>query len=169
MRSTGMKVRIVSIAVKSRLRRGATNRVRMRKRVFRDNIILQKQEKSLIKKRKCSSWSKGEKKIGEFLGQNGIQFYAEFYFKDLKMSGKHKLLFYDFYIPKYNLCIEFDGEQHYTLKFRGKALENVRKYDFIKTAFCRSKGISLLRIPYTQFENIETLICNKIDRIDPVI
>ena len=41
---------------------------------------------------------------------NNIEFKKEKKFKDCK--DKYQLPF-DFYLPQYNLCIEFDGEQHF--------------------------------------------------------
>lgn len=57
--------------------------------------------------------SKGEKAIEFYLKNKNINFKREYKFNDCK----YKLpLPFDFYIEKYNLCIEFDGEQHYKSK-----------------------------------------------------
>ena len=60
----------------------------------------------------CShcNMSKGEVKIMIFLESNNIKFIRQFKFNDCKYI---KTLSFDFYIPKYNLCIEYDGEQHF--------------------------------------------------------
>lgn len=122
---------------------------------------------TLIAARKRSKRSKGELAICKFLGENHVTFYEEFFFKDFKLLNGRKALFFDFYIPKYNLCIEYDGEQHYTKVFNGQKLPNQERNDFYKNAFCHSKGINLLRIKYTDFDNIEDIICNKLDAISP--
>ena len=74
---------------------------------------------------------------------------------------------FDFYIPDKNLCIEFDGIQHFEpTRFNKKmtheeAIENynqqVIKYN-IKTNYCKNNDINLLRIPYTEFKNIESIL-----------
>lgn len=123
----------------------------------------------LIKRRKSSKFSKGEFEIANFLSKNGITFFCEFYFKELKILNKRKLLFFDFYIPDYRLCIEFDGQQHYTGMFYGKQLKNQSKNDFLKSAFCKKNSLNLLRIKYTDIKNIEDIICRKFDHICPII
>lgn len=56
---------------------------------------------------KCSS-SKGELFIWNFLKTNNIKFIEEKRFKECK--NKRPLPF-DFYLPEYNMCIEYDGRQ----------------------------------------------------------
>lgn len=110
-------------------------------------------------------FSKAELVIANFLKDNGVEFYSEFFFKEMMVNGKAKVLFFDFYIPEHNICIEFDGEQHYTGTFNGKKIQNQAANDFMKSAFCKKKGINLIRIKYTDFENIEKIICEKFDKI----
>lgn len=71
-------------------------------------MIITKKQERLINKRKNSSQSKCEVIISKFLTDNHIHFYTEFYFKEFSRAGKLKLLFFDFYIPFYKTCIEFD-------------------------------------------------------------
>lgn len=122
----------------------------------------------LIRMRKHSNFSKGELRVAEVLKGNGVEFFTEYFFSELKIVGKQKALFFDFFCPDYNLCIEFDGEQHYTEKFMGKKLENIKRYDFYKSTFCIRKGIHLLRIKYSDFDKIELLICQMFDKIQPL-
>lgn len=66
----------------------------------------------LKKNTKCPECnrSKGEQAIYNFLYSKNILFEEQINFKKLK--SKINLIF-DFYIPKYNICIEFDGIQHF--------------------------------------------------------
>ena len=100
--------------------------------------------------------SKGERKIRNFLEENNIHFEPQKKFKDCK--DKRELPF-DFYIPSFNLCIEYDGEQHFKeiLVFKNN-LENIKLHDNIKTKFCLKHKINLLRISYKQFNNIEHIL-----------
>jgi hypothetical protein len=50
--------------------------------------------------------SRGEKKVAEILTKNNIEFIREFTFSDLKDKSN---LFYDFYLPKHKLFIEYHG------------------------------------------------------------
>lgn len=113
---------------------------------------------------KCKE-SKGEREIDKVLTSLGIEFERQKRFKGCK--NKHSLLF-DFYTEEYNLCIEYDGEQHFkTVKvFAGKfGLARRVVHDVIKNKCCEDNDIYLLRIPYTKFDNIETIIKEKIDSI----
>lgn len=41
-----------------------------------------------------------------------------------------------------------------------------KKIDKIKTDYCKNNNINLLRIPYTEFDNIEKIIKNKLIELD---
>jgi very-short-patch-repair endonuclease len=93
--------------------------------------------------------SYGEKKIYDFLTENGIKFNHN---KSLlNCSHKSKLRF-DFYLHDYNLCIEYDGIQHTKPIdiFGGeKEFEKTKIRDEIKNLFCKLNGIKLIRLSYT--------------------
>ena len=103
--------------------------------------------------------SKGERKVRFFLKNYNINYEKEKRFDDCKYK---KSLPFDFYLPQYNLCIEYDGEQHFTPKTFGgkiskeklyKQFKLCQKRDAIKNNYCKQKGINLLRIKYN--ENVE--------------
>ena len=74
---------------------------------------------------------------------------------------------YDFYLPDYNLFIEYDGEQHFMpIGFFGGEEEFKRRqeHDKIKNKYCEDNHINLLRIPYWE-QNIETIINNHLQRL----
>ena len=57
--------------------------------------------------------------------------------------------------------IEYDGEQHFHAidAFGGeRRLKGTQRRDAIKTKYCADNGIPLLRIPYTEFDNIEAIV-----------
>jgi len=61
-------------------------------------------------------------------------------------------LSFDFYLPDYNLCIEYDGEHHFRpIKYFGgeMSFKKIKIKDEIKTKFCKDNNIKLLRIKYT--------------------
>jgi len=101
----------------------------------------------------CCEKSKGETKIRIFLINNNISFEQEKRFKECR--DKNPLPF-DFYLPQYNLCIEFDGEQHFKpFAFNSRKvsddiklenLKKVQKHDQMKNDYCKKNGITLLRI-----------------------
>ena len=70
-------------------------------------------------------------------------------------------LLFDFYLPSYNVCIEFQGEQHYKIDFHmqvgklskeeaTKALLLQQRRDQIKRNYCKEHTIALLEIKYDQ-------------------
>lgn len=106
----------------------------------------------------CCQESQGERQIRQWLEKNNIIYIYQNPFDDCKDK---KALPFDFYLSAYNLCIEFDGRQHFEpIDFAGKGEEwaqkqfqITQKHDAIKTEYCEKNNIRLLRIPY--FKNIE--------------
>ena len=80
---------------------------------------------------------------------------------------------FDFYLPQYNLFIEYDGEQHFkptryytqTEEEMMQAFKKTQEHDRIKNKYCEDNQINLLRIPYWEKENIETIINNHLQRL----
>jgi len=98
--------------------------------------------------------SAGEKRIRKFLEFNGIDFIQEKRFTDCRDK---KPLPFDFYLPQYNLIIEFDGQHHFEENmFNNHVI--TQKHDEIKNQYCQSKNINLLRIPYWEGHNIEDVL-----------
>lgn len=93
---------------------------------------------------KCKS-SKGEKQIEQWLKEHNIEFIPQKRFKDCKNKS---LLPFDFYLPKTNICIEYDGIQHFYPTFGSKAFELTKINDKIKNKYCKSNDIRLIRIKY---------------------
>ena len=116
---------------------------------------------------KCNE-SKGEKEISNILNSLNIKYTPQKRFKDCKYKNT---LPFDFYIhnKKSKLLIEFDGEQHFESVeiFGGEdALKDTQFRDKIKNDFAKEKDIPLLRIPYTEQDNIESILTNKLKELD---
>ncbi len=86
------------------------------------------------------------------------------------------LLSYDFYLPQYNLLIEYQGKQHYEpIDFAGKgeewALEQfqgVQIRDQIKRDYCKKNNIILIEIPYWDYNNIESILSQELNLTIPI-
>lgn len=104
--------------------------------------------------------SRAEYRIATFLEKNNVNFIQEKYFEDCK--DKQALLF-DFYLPDYNLCIEFDGQQHFEPKFGIDSFVTTKLHDAMKDNYCRWNKIDLLRISYLEGNNIEQIISEKLN------
>lgn len=101
---------------------------------------------------KCNI-SKGEKIVANWLDEYNILYEYQKMFDDCK--NIHSLSF-DFYLPKYNICIEYNGKQHYEpVDYFGgqKTFEKQVLRDNIKREYCKNNNIGLLEIPY--YKNID--------------
>lgn len=111
---------------------------------------------------KCNQ-SKGENQIELILKNNNILFLSQYKF--IKCKRKSQLPF-DFYLPDYNICIEYQGVQHYVpIDFAGrgevwanKLLKENQIKDQIKRDYCKSNNINLIEIPYWNFDSIEEIL-----------
>lgn len=106
---------------------------------------------------KCNE-SKGEKAIAEYLSNHKIKYLKEYSFDDC--SYKRKLRF-DFYLVDFNVCIEFQGKQHFVSVdyMGGKNDFHMRKIrDNIKRDYCKRNNIELIEIPYNQIHNIDEIL-----------
>ncbi len=109
--------------------------------------------------------SKGEEKISQILNKYNIIFKKEKTFNDCINSDTNNKLRFDFYLPDYNCCIEYDGEQHFNTPkgwWTYYSLQDRQKLDNLKNQYCLKKGIYLVRIPYWEYDNIENIIKNTI-------
>lgn len=110
------------------------------------------------------SLSKGEKKILEWLRSNEIKHFTQYTFDGL-VGVKGGSLSYDFYLPKNNLLIEFQGEQHYKpcqIFGSDSKFEIQRIHDERKRQYAKLHNISLLEISYKDFKNIDSILQEKI-------
>lgn len=99
-------------------------------------------------------------RIANYLTKNKIQFVQEYSFSDLKGDKNYPLRF-DFYLPNYNILIEYDGIQHFQDGFFTNSLTH--KYDSLKNTYCKEKGYTLIRISYKSYNEIESILKEKLD------
>jgi len=114
--------------------------------------------------KKCNN-SKGENRIDEILNIKNITHFPQWKFKDCKHINE---LPFDFYLPNYNLCIEYQGRQHYEpVDIFGGDKQYIKQvtHDKIKRDYCIENNIYFLEIPYWDLDNIEQLLMNKINII----
>jgi DNA-directed RNA polymerase subunit M/transcription elongation factor TFIIS len=103
--------------------------------------------------------SRGEKLISNYLKSNDLKFKREYRFDDCRNTLP---LPFDFYLPEYNTCIEYDGAQHFEINefFGGeKAFDMLKINDEIKNRYCQDNNLKLIRISY------KDNIVNKLEEI----
>lgn len=113
--------------------------------------------------------SKGEKLVNDILVKYKVKNIRQKRFIDCISTNKGKRclpLPFDFYLPKYNMCVEYDGEQHFkpVSSFGGEEAFKTQKIrDKLKNQYCKKNGIKLIRIPYTmKMEDIEPYILKEL-------
>jgi len=114
--------------------------------------------------------SKGEISIMNFLDDNIIDYSCQKRYADCRGLGNLPIPF-DFFIPKYNLLIEFDGVQHYKLgcNFRGHTMTSeefakIKEHDRRKNEYAKINNIDLLRIPYYNIKRIPEILREKLNK-----
>lgn len=107
----------------------------------------------------CGCWtgSKGESYIKKWLETHHINFEIQKTFYNCKNPKTNYELRFDFYLPNYNCCIEYNGIQHYQPVdyFGGEQHYKDTIYrDQIKKEYCKQNNIKLIIIKYN--ENIDS-------------
>lgn len=115
------------------------------------------------------NYSKGEHKIQKILEELPIEYESQKTFEKCINPNTNAKLRFDFYLPKYNICIEYDGIQHFEYTNKGWNTKNnftkICFSDKIKNKYCQDNNIRLIRIPYTEYKNIDKqFLLSKIEK-----
>lgn len=112
--------------------------------------------------------SHGNYLLTSILRNKGIEYKPEYYI-DLSNSDYNvSRLSFDVYLPKYNVAIEYDGEQHYypcNLFGGEEGFKRTQERDKIKNEYCKENGIILYRISYKDKDIIEDIIDDIINEL----
>ena len=91
------------------------------------------------------------------------------FFKDYNLRGVNNgILSYDFYLPMYNLFVEFQGEQHKRpIDFFGgeEKFKVQQEHDKRKREYAKEHNINLLEIWYYDFSNIEEILTKTLNNL----
>ncbi len=109
-------------------------------------------------------YSFGEMTIYKLLTQLGINFEVQKRFKQIR--SKYPLPF-DFYIPDFNLVIEYQGSQHFyeSTRKRNEALIDIQKRDEIKMLGAKKLELNYLSISHRQEKEIEKALISQLKEI----
>lgn len=94
--------------------------------------------------------SKGEREISKFLDNHRIEYVREKIYDDCRRA---RPLPFDFYLPEYDVIIEYDGIQHFIpIEYFGgeQSLTYIQENDLIKSEYCERNNITLMRIRYDE-------------------
>lgn len=103
---------------------------------------------------------RGEEIIIKYLSKQNIEFQLHKSYDDLHGLGGRKLS-YDFYLPKFNMLIEYQGEQHERpIEYFGGEEQFLKQqeHDRRKREYAINNNIKLLEIWYYDFNNIEEIL-----------
>ena len=112
--------------------------------------------------------SSRERWVASLLRKNGIHFESEWKFEDCKYKTH---LRFDFYLPDFKCCIEYDGVHHYRpitkWVFNGypisvdraeREFALIKERDRIKNLYCKNNGIKLIRLNHYNYQALETIL-----------
>jgi very-short-patch-repair endonuclease/phage FluMu protein Com len=121
---------------------------------------------------KCSSTiSKSEQVIIDWLLKSKIDFVTNKTFNDLRGQSKNSRLRFDFWLSERQTLIEYDGEHHfYPVRSRGlKTMADAehrhlifKQNDRKKNRYAKKKGYRLIRIPFTEKQNIDKILTEQL-------
>lgn len=100
--------------------------------------------------------SPAEQRIINCLNTTDITFYREVTFNKL-LTRKENYLRFDFWIPKYRLLLEYDGEHHLQPENKAK--------DLYKDNFALWNNLKLHRFNKQHWPNLETEVLNTLQEV----
>ena len=107
----------------------------------------------------CGLKSRGEEKIENFLNRYNVSYIPQYRLEEFKKAP------YDFFLPTYNLLIEFQGIQHFqpVEKFGGKATFKRRlEIDEKKKELAKQNGLNFFEITYLDLNNIDNILIQRL-------
>lgn len=117
----------------------------------------------------CSETT-GEREVRLYLEKKHIDYTAQKIIENIRPQElKLQYLRVDFYLEKYRLFIEYNGEQHYKdcgwFRRTTRDFEKQQLRDEVLREYCQKYNYNLLEIKYSDFDNIGRLIQEKIKEI----
>lgn len=99
----------------------------------------------------CSK-SSGEVIVAEFLKNNRIDYISQYKISIDKAINPSGYAYIDFYLPDYNIFIEYNGIQHYIpIEYFGGSLkfnQQVKRDEYVRN-YCKQNSIKLIELPYS--------------------
>lgn len=101
----------------------------------------------------CTKHSIGEDMISDILSANNINYIQHAKFSWLRYKKPQHL---DFYLPDFNVGLEYDGEQHFN-KNKNWFSKDIVARDKNKDKLCREHNVKLIRLSYNKYKNKESI------------
>lgn len=107
----------------------------------------------------CAQISSGELKIKEILEKNNIEYQMQYRIDDFSIYAPFDFAIFEH--GKLKKLIEFDGEQHFhPIEIFGgeEKFKQQQEIDKRKNDYCKENKITLVRIPYYKYDEIEKIL-----------
>lgn len=134
-------------------------------KLYDTGFNIEEYKKALEFFRKDGNRWKGERLVQKYLVDHDISFQPQKTFAECKDKN---LLPFDFWVPELNLIIEPGGIQHEEAVefFGGEEGFKLRKlHDKMKDDFCEKTGKYVVRIKWNEFDNIDSILDQVIEKI----
>ena len=122
-------------------------------------IMIETKVKKPRKRKRSRSF--GEQAIEDYLLLHNIPYQREYSF-DGCVSRKGNKLRFDFYLPTFDIAIEFQGQHHYQPVNKKKRAQYVhittKKHDQIKRDFVDANNGKLVEISYLEKDKINEIL-----------
>ena len=108
----------------------------------------------------------GEERVSRFLVEHDIEHIEQYRIKNDNLFCENTIMIVDFYLPNQNIIIEYNGQQHYIpLNVFGgiERFEGQQERDMSLRQYCKEHKIRLIEIPYTDYDNIETILTKELN------
>lgn len=109
--------------------------------------------------------SLGEESVSLFLDKHRIEYIRQYAILNYNLLCKNRKILIDFFLPKYNIAIEFNGVQHYKpIKLFGgeEKFTQQQERDMTLRLYCEQNKIKLIEISYLDIKNIGTILTKEL-------
>lgn len=109
--------------------------------------------------------SRGERKVAKWLDLYNVDYEHQYKIYPDSQLFSSNVLRVDFYLPKHNVIIEYNGIQHYILQKYWQTEERFadqQDRDRRVREYCKRNKIILIEIPYTELDNINKILNKKL-------
>ena len=103
----------------------------------------------------------GENLVKVFLDKHSVNYIQQYKIKNENLFCNNGYMIVDFYLPSFNIIIEYNGIQHYKpiKRFGGlDSFNNQIERDNAVRQYCTEHKTKLIEIPYTQKNNIDNIL-----------
>lgn len=111
----------------------------------------------------CKAPSRGETTIAALLKKYQVSYQTQYTFPNFTFKETKGVPRFDFALfseEKLVFLLEYNGVQHYKqVEYFKEPISKIQSRDNQKIVFCQDNNIPLEIIPYTEFDNLEAIIC----------